>query len=93
MIVKTAVQQQWNIVFLNSGPDYTVFESVDVDNEKWYTIRVSGDIATWIRTQPQNHWYQHPYEEITRYNFHAPRQEKFDVHYELFVLLKLTWGQ
>lgn len=92
MIVKTAVQQQWNIVFPNSGPEYTVFDSVDVDNEKWYTICVSGDIAAWIRTQAQDHWYEHPYEQPTRYNFHEPSSEKFDVHYELFVFLKLTWG-
>lgn len=94
MIVKTAVQQQWNIIFPNSGPGYTVLgQPVDVDNEKWYTIHVSSDIATWVRTQSPDHWYQHPYEEITRYNFHTPQQEKFDVHGELFLLLKLTWGQ
>jgi hypothetical protein len=92
MIVKTAIQQQWNIVFPNSGPGYTVFTSVDVDNEKWYTILVSEDIATWIRTQSQNQWYQHFYEQPTRDNFHEPFQTKFDVHYELLAILKLTWG-
>jgi hypothetical protein len=93
MILKTAVQQQWNIIFPGSGPGYTVLSKpVDVDNEKWYTIHVSRDIAAWIRTQPLDHWYQHTYEELSRYSLHGTRQEKFDVHGELFVLLKLTWG-
>jgi len=93
MIVKTAVQQQWNIIFPNSGPGYTVLgQTVDIANEKWYTIQVEEKMATWLRAQPSTQWYEH-LKEITRYNFHEPHQLKFDVHYELFVLLKLTWGQ
>jgi len=92
MIVKTAIQQQWNIVFPNSGPGYTVLAMVDIDGEKWYTIHVSKDIATWTRTQPRGQWYEHPYEQPTRYNFHAPSSAKFDVHCELLAILKLTWG-
>lgn len=92
MIVKTAIQQQWNIVFPNSGPEYTVLAMVDIDNKKWYTIHVSKDIATWTRTQPRGQWYEHPYEQPTRYNFHEPASAKFDVHCELLAILKLTWG-
>lgn len=93
MIVKTAVQQQWNIIFPNSGPGYTVLgKPVDVDNEKWYTIHVDGDVAIWIRSQPTGQWYEH-LKDITRYNFHEPHQRKFDVHHEILALLKLTWGQ
>lgn len=92
MIVKTAIQQQWNIVFPNSGPGYTVLAMVDIDNKKWYTIHVSKDIATWTRTQSQDQWYEHPYEQPTRYNFHEPSSAKFDVHCELLAILKLTWG-
>lgn len=92
MIVKTSVQQQWNIIFPNSGPGYTILgQPVDVDNEKWYTIHVEDTIASWIRTQVQDQWYEH-LKEITRYNFHEPHQPKFDVHYELLTILKLTWG-
>jgi hypothetical protein len=92
VIVKTAIQQQWNIVFPNSGPEYTVLAMVDIDNKKWYTIHVSKDIATWTRTQPRGQWYEHPYEQPTRYNFHEPSSAKFDVHHELLAILKLTWG-
>lgn len=92
MKVKTSVQQQWNIVFPNSGSGYTVFTPVDIDSKRWYTIHVSEDIATWTRTQPQDQWYEHPCEQPTRYNFHEPRQSKFDVHHELLTILKLTWG-
>ena len=92
MKFKTAIQQQWNIVFPNSGPEYTVLALVDIDGEKWYTIHVSKDIGSWTRTQPQVQWYEHPWEQPTRYNFHEPHQSKFDVHYELLAILKLTWG-
>jgi len=97
MIVRTAIQQQWNIVFPNSGPGYTVSKTagtwpVDIDGEKWYTIHVSKDIAAWTRTQSPDQWYEHPYEQPTRYNFHEPSSAKFDVHHELLAILKLTWG-
>ena len=92
MIVKTTIQQQWNIVFTNSGPGYTVLAAVDRLDKKWYTVHVSKDIAAWTRTQSQDQWYEHPGEQPTRYNFHEPASAKFDVHCELLAILKLTWG-
>jgi hypothetical protein len=92
MIIKTAIQQQWNIIFPGSGSGYTIFKPVDVDNEKWYTIHVSEDIASWIRTQLSAQWYEHLSTQPDRYTFHSPHQRKFDVHYELLAILKLTWG-
>ena len=92
MIVKTTIQQQWNIVFTNSGPGYTVLAAVDRLDKKWYTVHVSKDIAAWTRTQSQDQWYEHLYGQPTRYNFHEPSFAKFDIHCELLAILKLTWG-
>ena len=89
MIVKTAVQQQWNIIFPGSGPGYTIFKPVDKDGEKWYTMLVNKDIAAWIKSQHKDQWYQHLDEPLTQLDRH---QTKFDVHYELLTFLKLTWG-
>lgn len=91
MIIKTAVQQQWNIVE-PKPPHFIVYDQATVDDATWYTVRCSKEASAWVRMQQQDQWYEHPYEQITRYNFHEPKLGKFDVHCELFVLLKLSWS-
>lgn len=91
MIVKTAVQQQWNIMQPDS-PHFIVYEQAPVDGTMWYTIKCSRELSVWIKTQLREQWYEHPYIQPDRYTFHQPSQIMFDVHQELLVMLKLTWS-
>ena len=69
-------------------PLFEVLSSADVDGVCWYTIACNNQIGKWVREQDNAQWYEHG---MTRSNFHNPRAN-FDVHVELFTMLKLTWG-
>ena len=71
-----------------SAPSFEVLSSADVDGVCWYTIACNNQIGKWVREQDNAQWYEHG---MTRSNFHNPRAN-FDVHVELFTMLKLTWG-
>jgi len=59
-----------------------------IDNEKWYTIAATKEIATWIRSQDAQSYYEHPL-SAERWSIWAGR---FDVHNELMILIKLKWN-
>ena len=71
-----------------AAPSFKVVDTAPVDGVRWYTIACSNQIAKWVRAQDNSQWYEHG---MTRSNFHNPRAN-FDVHVELFTMLKLTWG-
>jgi hypothetical protein len=83
MIIKTAVQKQWNIIYPGDA-NYTVIDSAEVDGTIWYSVKCSIEVGNWVRTQPSEHWVKYV-ESIYDY--------QIDMDQELLVLLKLTWGQ
>jgi hypothetical protein len=83
VILKTSVQQQWNIV---QPPHYIVYTQATVDNVVWYTVKCSRDASAWVREQDTEGWHEHIdqrwYSEAST----------FDINQELLVILKLRWG-
>jgi hypothetical protein len=71
-----------------AAPSFKVVDTAPVDGVCWYTIACNNQIGKWVREQDNAQWYEHG---MTRSNFHNPRAN-FDVHVELFTMLKLTWG-
>jgi hypothetical protein len=86
MTVKTSVQQQWNIIYPMTK-NYEVLDSALVDNEMWYTVKCSKEVGNWVRQQSKDQWSRS--EETKSWLFY---ENRLDIHCELFVLLKLTWG-
>jgi hypothetical protein len=56
-----------------------------VDNEKWYTIAATREIAAWIRSQDTQSYYEHP----RHTEWWSIWGGHFDVHNELMLMLKL----
>lgn len=54
-----------------------------VDGEKWYTIIAGRESSAWLREQERALWY----ETHGRFNVNL-----FDVHNELFVIIRLKWA-
>ncbi len=54
-----------------------------VDGEKWYTIFAGRESSAWIRKQDRTQWYE------THGKFNV---NMFDVHNELFVMIRLKWA-
>jgi hypothetical protein len=71
-----------------AAPSFEVVDTAPVDGVCWYTVACNSQIGKWVREQDNTQWYEHG---MTRSNFHNPRAN-FDVHVELFTMLKLTWG-
>ena len=88
MIVKTAVQQQWNIT-QPKLPHFIVYDQAIVDGDTWYTVRCSRDAAMWVREHGVEHkeWYEHI---DSKWMVH---KNVFDMHEELYTYLKLSWGE
>jgi hypothetical protein len=86
-IIKTAVQQQWNQVFLTEPP-FKVLSTADVDGTPWYTISCRKEISMWIRENGVEdcEWYSHIDSWWTLHH------NVFDVSQEMFAMTKLRWG-
>ena len=56
-------------------------ESVLVDNEPWYTIKCTEEVAKWIRAREKDHWYEHSHP-----------QPLFEIHESIYLLLGLKWS-
>ena len=85
-IVKTSVQQQWTIIE-PMNRHYEVLDQAEVDGITWYTVKCSKEVGNWVREQPEDQWVNH----INKgWLFHV---NNFDMHKELFALLKLSWSE
>ena len=84
MIVKTSVQQQWNIVYKKNTP-FKVEDKEMVDDELWYKVFAQSEVAKWIRTQDSKQWYEHSGVWVGWDGAH------FDIHNELYALMRLSW--
>ena len=85
-IIKTAVQQQWELI----DPirrHITPLERAIVDGGYWYTIRCSKEAATWLRAQDDCKWHQH-----IDHNWYTI-SNTFDVDEETYIMMKLQWGE
>lgn len=54
-----------------------------VDGEKWYTVIVGHEAATWIRAQDRELWYEA--EGVFA-------SSVFDIHHELLLFIRLKWA-
>jgi len=83
-IIKTSVQQQWNIVYKKTTP-FTIESKQLVDDEIWYKVFAKNDVAKWIRLQDSKQWYEHKGIWVGWDGSH------FDIHNELYTLMRLSW--
>lgn len=86
MIVKTAVQQQWNITYAMRERNFEVLDQALVDDEQWYTVKCNKEVGNWVRSQPKEQWVNHTNSGWLFY------EHNFDIHYELYAYLRLTWS-
>ena len=63
-------------------PSVTVLDQTTVDDNQWYTLDVDPAVASWVRQQCREHWYEHPS------NRFRPIME---VHEHLYTMLLLRW--
>lgn len=60
-------------------PSFKLLSQAQVDGETWYVVKCSYDTAGWVRTQPQQQWYEHS-------------QSVFDMHETLYTHMALKWN-
>jgi hypothetical protein len=85
MIVKTSVQHQWKISYgMPKIPAYEILDQAEVDGEPWYTVKCNREVADWVRKQTTEQW-------VTN-NAWLYHENNFDIHYELYALMRLTWS-
>jgi hypothetical protein len=81
-IGKSTLSQFWNATeLLAKVPKYVDLTSAEVDGRRWYSISCNKEVAEWVKQQPKDQWQP----------FLFDRHNAFDVHEELYVMLKLKW--
>lgn len=68
---------------------YQEITSARVDGEMWYTIQCVPEVSKWIRTHEEHEGTQ--WDQLIDNNW-VVFFNKFDVHEEFYMLLKLRWG-
>jgi hypothetical protein len=86
MIIKSALQKQWNIVYPEKANLELVSKAL-VDNSWWYTVKCSKEASAWIREQDESKWYNH-----IDGNWYVAA-DTFDVDQETYIMLKLQWSE
>jgi hypothetical protein len=66
-----------------SQPSVIVLDQAQVDENQWYTLEVDPAVATWIRQQCYEHWYEHSSNRF---------RPIMDVHEQLYTMLQLKWS-
>lgn len=61
-----------------------VVTSADVDNNRWYTVRLNAPTARWLRQQDRSMWAEMPGYTTSALNM-------FDVHEQLYTVMALKW--
>lgn len=83
-----AYMQMWNSIMKKSSPCTVIGES-QVDGKPWYTVSCDKEVAAWIRQQPGEDkiWMRHI---DNNWNIYSTQ---FDMDEELYLMLRLTWGE
>ena len=63
-------------------PRITVLAQTQVDDDQWYTLDVDPAIATWVRQQCSEHWYEHLSNRF---------RPIMDVHEHLYTMIRLQF--
>jgi hypothetical protein len=63
-------------------PRITVLDWALVDEHQWYTVDLDPAVATWVRQQCSEHWYQHSSNRF---------RPIMDVHEHLYTMLRLKF--
>ena len=63
-------------------PRITLLDQAQVDEDRWYTVDVDPDVASWIRQQSKEHWYEHSGRTF---------RSLMDVHEHLYTLIRLKF--
>jgi hypothetical protein len=63
-------------------PSVTVLDQTQVDQDSWYTVDIDPEIATWVRQQCSEHWYEHPGHRF---------RSIMEVHEHLYTLIRLKF--
>jgi hypothetical protein len=63
-------------------PRITVLDQTTVDDDQWYTLDVDPAVASWIRQQPKEHWYEYPEQTF---------RATMDVHEYLYTTMRLKF--
>ena len=64
---------------------FKIRHQCQVDDDTWYTVSCTGEVAKWIRSQDREIWYEHingKWDVI---------HNTFDIHEKLYTLLALKW--
>jgi len=79
----------YDLQSLTNNTFYQIIERVIVDRAMWYSMMVSDDIRDWLHTQDSTLWYLH---KSTKYmGIGYTITNIFDVHEELYLLIKLKF--
>jgi hypothetical protein len=66
---------------------FELLDSALVDDRQWYTVKcIDREIMKWVRTQPEDQWYEHI--DVRGYI----DLRIIDIHEELLTMLKLRWS-
>lgn len=63
-------------------PRITVLYQALVDEEQWYTVDVDPTVASWVRQQCREHWYEYPGRTF---------RATMDVHEHLYTMIRLKF--
>ena len=69
-----------------SRPAFHAYDSGEVDDELWYTVDCSKEVAAWVRTHDRSMWYEH----IT--NINVGSRSSFDVHNHVYTMMNIKWS-
>lgn len=84
-IGKSVMAQMWNQTF-EIGEYYQKIDQAKVDDDRWFTVKCSGKISQWIKTQPNGMWHEHIDKNWTVY------ENIFDIHEKIYTMLHLKYG-
>lgn len=82
---KSVMAQMWNQTF-EIGEYYSKIDQATVDDAQWYTVKCSGEISSWIKTQSKNMWHEHIDIHWKVY------KNTFDIHEKIYTMLQLKYG-
>jgi hypothetical protein len=63
-------------------PRITVLDQAQVDEDQWYTVDLDPAVASWVRQQCREHWYEYPGRTF---------RSTMDVHEHLYTMIRLKF--
>jgi len=64
---------------------YEIIDRGQVDSEQWYVVQAEPKVASWVRTQNKDLWYDY---KVGSYRV----LDTFDVHEKLYTMLAMRWA-